>query len=214
MRMIYSMTAFLILSVTVLSGCGQAGKTEKKPGPAAPVAAKDTPGNDLQCKLTIDGKEFLVAPEDIDATFTFSDSSVNITFKKIGSGFITLHIPGMYKCPCSIPAGYSSVNTKVAGTENEYAIQPTVTLNSYPVEGISFHNLSDGYHEGNAGGSAATIQTLRATGEGTSGSGYEYLIKGRIHTTVLKNVYESAAGDKNKDYRIEGSFVIRPRLYL
>lgn len=212
--MIHSITGFFVMVVTLLYGCGQAANTEKIPSSDTPVVAKDTLGNDLQCRLVIDGKEFLVAPEDIDATYTFSDSSVNITFKKIQSGFITLHIPGMYKCPCSISTGYSSVNTKVAGTANEYAVQPTVTLNNYPIEGISFQNLSDGYHKGKAGDAAATIQTLRATGEGTSGSGYEYLIKGRIHTTVLKNVYESAAGDKNKDYPIEGSFVIKPRLYL
>jgi len=207
---------FLIIISVFTLACNSKSKPSNEPGaiPSNQIEINDTLSNNLQCSITIDDKSFTLAPENIEADYTFSDSSVQITFKSIEAGFIILHIPNMYKCPCNISTGYSSVNTKVAGTENEYAVQPTVTLNNYPMAGISFKNLNDGYHEKKVEDAAASIQTMKSTGEGTSGSGYEYLIKGRIHTTVLKNVYESAAGNKNKDYKIEGSFVIKPRLYL
>ena len=205
-----------VFILVVAFACTNKGKPSSEPEmkPEGQLEKQDTLNDNPQCNISIDDKSFAITPENIEANYTFSDSSVNITFKSIESGFITLHIPNMYQCPCSISTGYSSVNTKVAGTENEYAIQPTVTLNNYPVADISFRNLNDGYHDKKTEDNAATIQTMKATGEGTSGSGYEYLIKGRIYTTVLKNVYESAAGDKNKDYKIEGSFVIKCRLYI
>ena len=58
------------------------------------------------------------------------------------------------------------------------------------------------------------IMAIEKINENTTTNWAEFLIKGRIHTTVLKNVYESAAGDKNKDYTVAGSFVIKSKIYF
>jgi hypothetical protein len=197
----------------LLACSGKQSEGEKQPGKPALAAPGDTLSNELQCNLTIDGKSYAVAPDSIDAYYTFSDSSVAVTVKGIGGGYLAFIIPNLYKCPAKIPNGFSSINTKIAGTE-ELAVRPTVTYSLDLQASNTFNNYNDGLHEGKPDANAFEVQRASPTGEGSPGSGFEYLMKIRIHTTALKNVYNAAAKEKNKDYEIEGGLVIKPKLSL
>ncbi len=173
---------------------------------------KDTLIEEVHCSIVMNGKKFTIKPDDINADYSLADSSLNLTFKKIESGFIVLHIPKIFKCPCTVPTGYSPTTTNISFTQDRILL-PTLTLENYPLQGISFQNLNDGFNAKKIEDGAATIFIMNPTGAGSTSTGYEYLIKGKIHTTALKSVYESNAGEKNKDYRIEGSFVIKKIIY-
>lgn len=177
------------------------------------TTTKDTLSNEPHCFISIDDEQFNIPADSISSGYTFSDSSLIITFKGIDSGRLVVTIPNLFKCPYSIPTGYSSIRFKIADS-NEYAIEPTVELYSYPMMGASFNNLYDGYHQKKIANNAIEILSARKTNENTNTGWAEYLIKGKINTTVLKNVYESAAGEKNKDYAVNGSFVIQTKIYL
>ncbi len=179
--------------------------------PPSTTSSNDTLSNQLQCNISIDGKKFTVPADSIFTSYTFSDSSLGLSFNGINEGRLILTIPNIFKCPCNIPTGYSSIRFKIAGSD-EYSVEPTVELYSYPVAGISFRNLNDGYHKKDVAQNAAVISSIQKTNENTDTKWAEYLIKGKIHTTVLKNVFESAAGENNKDYTVNGEFVIQTRI--
>ena len=113
----------------------------------------------------------------------------------------------------SLATGYSYVRFKVAGSD-EYSVEPTVDLYDYGMRGISFNNLNDGQHKNEASPGAADIISIQKIDENTTTNWAAYLVKGKIHTTVLKNVYESAAGEMNRDYTVNGSFVIHAKIYF
>ena len=214
-------TALFVVAVTLLiSVPGCKGKTTAKSNSGCidcpqknEPANTDTLSNQPQCIISIDDKEFSIPADSISTGYTFSDSSLTVTILGVGSGRVVFTIPNFLKCPCKIPTGYSSINTKIAGSD-EYAVQPSLTLYSYLLPGISFNNLDDGYHKKEAADNAIDIMAIQKTNENTTTKWAEYLIKGQINTTVLKNVYESAAGDKNKDYHVTGGFVLQTKIYF
>ena len=161
----------------------------------------DTLTNDLQCSIIINGKDYTIPPDSITTAYTFSDSSLILTFKGVGSGRLVFTIPNIFKCPSPIATGYSSVRFKIAGSD-EYSVEPTVDLYDY------------GQHKNEASPGAADIISIQKIDENTTTNWAAYLVKGKIHTTVLKNVYESAAGEMNRDYTVNGSFVIHAKIYF
>lgn len=204
-----------IIILATFYACGNGAKSEKnKPAPIHKTSSEttDTLSNDLQCRLIIDGKEYFIDSNNITTGYTFSDSSFLITFNGINEGRVVLSVPNFFKCPCNIPTGYSSVRFKIAGTD-EYSTEPTVALYNYGKADISFHNLGNGLKINDHTPKAAEIVSILKTDENTDTKWAVYLIKGIINTTVLKNVYESDAGNLNKDYKIEGGFVISAKIY-
>ena len=203
---------FILLSLFIFSCSGSNGAKLRYP-----VITKgqlsDTLTNDLQCSIIINGKDYTIPPDSITTAYTFSDSSLILTFKGVGSGRLVFTIPNIFKCPSPIATGYSSVRFKVAGSD-EYSVEPTVDLYDYGMRGISFNNLNDGQHKNEASPGAADIISIQKIDENTTTNWAAYLVKGKIHTTVLKNVYESAAGEMNRDYTVNGSFVIHAKIYF
>ncbi|HQV54529.1 MAG: hypothetical protein IPN82_13270 [Chitinophagaceae bacterium] len=212
-KILFSASVFTLL--LIVSACNNSNTTAKEPAGSKKQTAptNDTLSNEPQCSITIDDKEFAVSEDSISTGYSFSDSTLGVTIKGIDGGRVVFTMPNFFKCPCKISTGYSNINTKIAGTE-EYAMWPTLELYDYPIRGISFRNLNDGYHEKGVTENAMEIMAIEKINENTTTNWAEFLIKGRIHTTVLKNVYESAAGDKNKDYTVAGSFVIKSKIYF
>ncbi len=214
-KMILS-TCIILLSLSIYS-CNNL-KEEKpadaqKSGTETSIAKKDTLGNDLKCNIVIDGKKFNLPADSISTSFADRDSSLKIFMKGLDGGRIILDIPNLFECPCKIPTGYQSAYTKIFNSE-EYAIVPTVELYDYPVADFSLRNLDDGFHKIPVSDNAATITVMQKISENINVKKASFLIKGSIHTTVLKNAYESHAGSKNKDYKIEGDFVINAEIYF
>lgn len=208
------LAAFIIAFSVLMYSCGNSSEAGTGKTRTSRTATKeDTLSNEQQCVISIDDKKFTIPADSVSSGYTFSDSSLAITFKGVGTGRLVITIPNLFKCPCPIPTGYSSVRFKIAGSD-EYSTEPTAELYNYPVAGTSFNNLDDGYHKKAITGNAIEITSVRKTNENTNTNWAEYLIKGKIHTMALKNVYEVAAGNKNKDYAVKGSFVISSKIYF
>lgn len=208
------LTVFIIALSTLTYSCGNSsGASAGETGTTGITVKEDTLSNELQCIITINDEKFIIPADSISSGYTFSDSSLIITFKGVGAGRLLVAIPNLFKCSASIPAGYSSVRFKIAGSE-DYSTEPTVELYNYPVTGLSLNNLHDGYHKKEIAANAIEITSIKKTKENTDTKWAEYLIKGKVHTTVLKNVYEATAADKNKDYAVNASFVIQSKIYF
>lgn len=197
----------LLLLAFTLSLVGYACTVANKPD------KEDTIANGLLCAISIDDKEFFLPADSIATGYIFSDSSLSITIRGLKPGRLVITIPNLLKCPCKIPTGYSSGFTKNAGS-NEYTVQSTVDLYSYPELGMSLNNLTDGQQHNDPVANAIEITGIQKTAENTDIKWAEYLIKGEIHTTVLKNVYDTTSLQNNKDYRVTGKFVIQAKIYL
>ena len=208
---------FLCLSAAILfiSCSNNSGAKLKEPADSLTVhhSSTDTMSNEPQCNISVNGKYYDISAENITTGYTFSDSSLLITFNGVGAGRIVFSIPNLFSIPGKIATGYSSIRFKIAGTK-EFSVEPTVTLYDYGKTGISFHNLGDGFRKNEVTPNAAEITSFQKLEENTNTKWAIYLIKGKIHTTVLKNVYESAAGELNRDYDIDGSFVIQTKIYF
>ena len=170
---------------------------------------QDTP----QFVFSIDDKEFSVSEENVTATYLPSDSSITLFAKTGDTSGLYMLIPRAYKTFFSVPTGYSSVNTRIAFSE-ELAVQPTVILNNYPEVDVSFNNLDDGYHKKEPQPNAITVTSYRQLEGGSNMQGWNFLLKGYIHTTVLKSVYAGKDKAYNHDYKIKGKFVIRFKSYF
>ena len=215
----YSLKPFLALfaSFVIVCSCGSKKKDcpdcIDKPQEGAVAGKTDTLSNEPQCHILVDDKKFDVPADSIETGWSFSDSSMTVTIHGVGGGYLHIVIPNLFKCPCDVPTGYSSINTKISGSD-DYAVLPTVSLYNYPVAGPSFNNLNDGYHEAAVKPGAITIQHFEQMKDSSSASATIFFIKAKIKTTVLKNVYESGAGKNNRDYPVEGSLVIKSKEYL
>ncbi|MFT3980049.1 MAG: hypothetical protein QM687_06230 [Ferruginibacter sp.] len=165
---------------------------------------KDTLSNDPQFKFAIADKQFYITADKISNRVNSRDSSITIEVKGVEDGYMIVTIPSFNKCPGSFATGYRSVYLKKFESE-ELGIQPTVDLYGYPVLGMSLKNSNDGFHEIDLLPGALIVNSVSPVAES---NGKKFILKGEIHTTVLKNVYESHAGEANKDYKITGQFSI------
>lgn len=210
-------TALLVAAIVLLiSVVGCKGKATVKSNPDCidcpakkESANTDTLGNQPQCTIDIDDKEFTILADSISTAYTFSDSSLTITFLGVGGGLVRLDIPNIYKCPCRIPTGYTSPRFKEYGSET-YSTEPTVYLQKYPQPGLSFNNLVDGHTKTAVKDNAFEISSIRKIDENTSNKWAVYLIKGMINTTVFKSSYEASGNDRN--YEVSGRFVIQTKI--
>jgi hypothetical protein len=208
----------VIATVTFLLSCSNEDKSEKKQlSVENPVAEKeDTLTNELQCKISIDSKEFTISADSIRTGFVRQDSSYSIDFMGINGSTLSLSIPHLFKCPCKIPAGFTGERYKISFSD-EYAIQPTVRLNNYPVKGMYVESSSDGQHKialAEQKENAVEILSVEKISDNPGANSAEVLIKGRIHTMLLKNLNHEDAGTDNKDYKVKGSFVIKDKIYF
>jgi hypothetical protein len=177
---------------------------------------EDTLTNDLQCKISIDGKEFTIPADSIHPGFVRQDSSYSIGFTGINGGGMTISIPHLFKCPCKIPAGFTGERYKISFSD-DYATHPTVILSNYPVKGMYVHSSSDGQHEialASQKENAVEILSVEKISENHGVNSADFLIKGKIHVILLKNLNHEDAGVDNKDYEVNGSFVIKDKIYF
>jgi|GEM_PF-5532224 len=181
-----------------ISASGDSQKTDTL------TISKDTLSNEPQFKFAIGDKQFYITADKISNRVNSRDSSITIEVKGVENGYLIVTIPGFNKCPGSFATGYRSVYLKKFESE-ELAIQPTVDLYGYPVAGMSLKNSNDGFHEIDLLPDALIVNSVLPVPES---NGKKFILKGEINTTVLKNVYESHAGEANKDYLITGQFAI------
>ncbi len=173
---------------------------------------KDSLSDAPQFVFELDEREFSVSPENITVTYISSDSIINIYAKTGDTTGLFLCIPCKMERPFTVSTGYSSEKTKIAFSE-ELAVVPTVILNNYPEVDISFNNLDDGYHKKEIQPSALTVTAFNEIKNETGSSEKSYILKGYIHTRLLKNVFAAKANDDNHDYRLNGKFVVVFRSY-
>ncbi len=167
---------------------------------------KTSAKNTSQFKLSIDGKEFTITADSIGSLYYPSDSALVLSIKGIAGGWIDIIVPNLFKCPCKIMPAYGSARTdNDAGTKNK--LWPTVTLVNYPIRGIRLNNLNDGYNVKEAPENKVEIVSVKKLNAANSSN--EFLIEGKIHSTVFKSGYEDPANPVNKDYSIKGDFKIQ-----
>jgi hypothetical protein len=173
-------------------------------------------GNKPKCIIFIDGKGFTIPADSIRTGFVRQDSSYSVDFIGIGGSTLSLSIPHLFKCPCKIPAGFTGERYKISFSD-EYATHPTVRLNNYPVKGMYVESSSDGRHNialTEQKENAVEILSVEKISDNPGTNSAEFLIKGRLHTTLLKNLNHQDAGADNKDYGVKGGFVIKDKIYF
>lgn len=205
------LTIAIITQLLFIGSCNnfkESNQNKSNNSATLPTNTIGTLGNEPFCSLVINAKEYEVPTDSIVKSFGRLDSSYTISFMGINGGFVGLVIPNIFKCPAKIPTGYKSIYHKIYGTE-DYDVVPTIKLYNYGLPDISFRNLDDGFHKKEVTENAAEITALQKISEDTTHKQVIYLMKGKIHTIVLKNVYHAHAGNINRDYKIEGSFVLK-----
>jgi hypothetical protein len=207
----------LVISIFLIA-CSGGDKSEKKESLVESTVAEkeDTLTNDPQCKISIDDKEFTISVDSIHTGFVRQDSSYSLDFMGISGGTLSLSIPHLFKCPCTIPAGFTGERYKISFSD-EYATHPAVRLNNYPVKGMYVESSSDGRHEiplTEQKENAVEILSIEKISDNPGTNSSEFLIKGRVHTTLLKNLNHEDAGADNKDYKVRGSFVIKDKIFF
>lgn len=213
--------SLLLITVSIsllMLACSSSDKSIKEKQLIENITAEkvDTLTNDPQCKISIDNQEFVISTDSIHTGFVRQDSSYSLDFMGIGSGTLSLSIPHLFKCPCKIPAGFTGERYKISFSD-EYATQPTVRLNNYPVTGMYVESSSDGQNKiplAEQKGNAVEILSVEKINDNPGTNSAEFLIKGRIHCILLKNLNHEDAGGANKDYSVKGSFVIKDKIYF
>jgi len=201
-------TFLIAVLVFLLAACvnrrsDQQEKTEQTAGSQKTLPVTDTLPDEPQFNFTLDGKEYRVLPDDLMTSYSATDTSINISARPNDSLGLLIVLPHAVKnSSFNVPTGYSSINTKIAFSE-ELAVVPTVTLSGYPLKDVSFNNLYDGYHKKEVKPDAVTVTAFRQQ------EGRSWILKGRIHTRLLKNVYEGKNNAYNHDYELQGQFVVR-----
>jgi hypothetical protein len=208
---------FIIVLFTagLFFSCGGEKKSTNSNGEAliglenSEQSKKTSSTNISQASLSIDGKEFTISADSIGTLYYPSDSALVLSIKGIAGGGLDIFVPNIFKCPCKVLPAYGSARTDAdAGTKN--ALWPTVILINYPIRGIRFNNLNDGYNKKEAVDNMVEIISVKKINEG--GSENDFLIEGKIQSTVFKTGYESPANPVNKDYSIKGNFKIQARI--
>jgi hypothetical protein len=207
----------IAVSIFILACSGRDKSEKKELFVESTVAEKeDTLTNDPQCKISIDYKEFTISADSIHTGFVRQDSSYSLDFMGISGGTLSLSIPHLFKCPCKIQSGFTGERYKISFSD-EYATHPAVRLNNYTVKGMYVESSSDGRHEiplAEQKENAVEILSVEKISDNPGSNSAEFLIKGRIHTTLLKNLNHEDAGADNKDYKVKGSFVIKDKIYF
>jgi hypothetical protein len=193
----------LIFSAILLLDACHNNPGSKNPDVQFTETVKDTLPDLPQFVFTVDDKQYSVAGTDIDVHYTESDSTLTIDAGEKDGDRLHITIPDVKHTPGYRGNAWRSDNTKRAGSDS-LVYQPTVTF--YKNEGslASWNNFSDGYHEQEVKEDHSLyIYGLRQTG------GRNFIIKGRVNTRLLKNVFESGSKDFNKDHLVSGEFVIQ-----
>ena len=201
----------ILFASVLLFSCGGKKKLANANGEALVGAENNEQSNTVsspnisQATLSIDGKEFIIS-DSIGSLYYPSDSALVLSIKGIAGGWIDIIVPNLFKCPCKIMTGYGSARTDAdAGTKNK--VWPTVTLVNYPIRGIRLNNLNDGYNVKEA--AENTVEIISVKKLNTTNNNNDFIIEGKIHSTVFKSGYEDPANPLNKDYSIKGEFKIQ-----
>jgi hypothetical protein len=166
--------------------------------------------NISQASLSIDGKDFTVSADSIGTLYYPSDSALVLSIKGIAGGWLDIVVPNIFKSPCKVSPAYGSARTDAdAGTINK--LWPTVVLVNYPIKGARFNNLNDGYNKKEAVDNLVEIISVKKLNAASSEN--DFVIEGKIQSTVFKTGYEDPANPANKDYNIKGNFTIQARIY-
>ena len=191
-----------VVSAILLSGACHNNPENKKPAVQFTESVKDTLPDLPQFVFMVDDKKYSVAGTDIEVHYSDSDSTLSIDAGKKDGDRLSITIADVKHTPGYRGNAWRSDNTKLAGSDS-LVYQPTVTFYKNNGRLASWNNFSDGYHEQEIkDDNSLYIFGLRKTG------GRNFIIKGRINTRVLKNVYESGSKDFNKDHDVSGEFVI------
>lgn len=186
-------TGLMLIAVTLLV---VACKDKSTSGENSKTTVEDkAESGDEYFTYTAEGKNFSVAPEDISTSYRNTDSSFRIFAGKDQETSLTLTIPNIFQCPCSVASG-----SLVPGDDLS---QGSVSFQHYPAKGYTFNN----YYIGEDVRSQPVADAIKITSVGSEKDGYRY-ITGEINTTVLKSRNEST-DPADKDYKITGKFRIR-----
>lgn len=201
----------MLFASALLFSCGGKKKSANAPGGAENSEQSKITSipNISQSSLSIDGKEFTISADSIGSLYYPSDSALVLNIKGIAGGGLDIFIPNLFKCPCKILPAYGSARTDAdAGTKNK--LWPTVILFNYPIKGLRFNNLNDGYNVKEAAENTVEIVSVKKLNVANNSN--DFIIEGKIHSTVFKSGYEDPANPVNKDYSIKGDFKIQARL--
>ena len=196
-----------ILIPAVFIGLAACNSTNK-PGTGIPDATPEAAKNDTlpdipQFAFMVDENKYTPDSADVSVYYSGSDSSLVIDAGKADGDRLHIVIADVKKTPGYRGNAWRSNNTKLAGTDSP-VYQSTVSYTRNNGGVASWNNLDDGQHaQPPKEDNSLYIYGLRKTAE------RNFIIKGRINTRVLKNVYESASKEFNKDHTITGVFVIR-----
>jgi len=194
--------AFIMVAAYILLTACHNNSENSKPATKQPEFKKDSLPDTPQFVFAIDDKSYTVDQADIVVHYSSSDSSLTIDAGKNDGDRLHITISDIKNTPGFRGNSWRSDNTKLAGSDS-LIYQPTVIF--YKNDGglASWNNFSDGYHESQfKRDNSLYIYGLRQTGE------RNFIIKGRINTRLLKNVYESASKEFNKDHDVSAEFVI------
>jgi hypothetical protein len=187
--------------------CNNTAKQTDQEPPSLHSVAKvidisDTLPDTPRFEFTVDQTSYSVNNADISVHFSESDSTLSIAAGNDDTARLSIVIPDARHFPGFRGNAWRSDNTKLAGSDS-LVWRPTIELYKKEAVLFSWNNLNDGYHEPKpVDDKSIYVYSLRQTGN------HRFLIKGRIRTAVLKNVYAEASKDFNRDHTIEGSFVI------
>lgn len=199
-----------VLISTSLLSCGGADKKvePESPGPSGgngpdkAINISDTLPDAQQCSFKVDDKTYVISSADISVHFSNTDSTLSIAAGKDDTARLNIVIADAKHVPGYRGNAWRSNNTKLAGSDS-LVWQPTVELYKKADVLVSWNNLSDGQQEAKpADDQSLYIYSLRQTGN------HSFLIKGRINTRLLKNVYAGTAKEFNTDHTVSAAFVI------
>jgi hypothetical protein len=177
------------------------------PGDKAPVnipsnIEKDSLPDSARFVFNIDDTKYSVAAAAIDVHYSASDSGLSIDAGTKDGERLNIIIADIKHTPGFRGNAWRSNNTRLAGSDS-LVYQPTVSFYRNKNGTASWNNFNDGRSGATPqNNNSLYIYGIRKTGE------RNFLIKGRINTRLLKNVYESADKEFNKDHKVAGEFVI------
>jgi hypothetical protein len=187
--------------VSIMSCNNNAGGNKPDVKPAENI--NDTLPDDPQFSCMVGDTNYSFAAPDIDVHYSASDSALTIDAGPQNGERLHIVIADVKHTPGSRGNAWRSNTTKLAGTDS-LVYEPTVTFIRNEGGFSSWNNLNDGYHTQQPGTeSSLFIYGLRQTDK------RNFMIKGRINTHLLKNVYASGHKEFNKDQTVTGQFVIQ-----
>lgn len=207
-KVISSIGISFVIVLVVFTSCGSSDKKQSQLTPGPQVIEnkefdQDTLPDKPHFKFTVDDTFYKIDSTEIKVYYSSSDATIRIDAGANETGRLSIVIDNLRNLPGFRGNGWKGANIIQPGADT-VSSQPTVTF--YKNLGIvsSWNNLDNGFNQAapNQDGSLY-IYGIQRMGE------RNFLIKGRIQTRVLKNKYESSAGEFNRDHTISGSFVVR-----